>query len=100
MTTYIITPFKKAYTLKEGTSFIVSSRNDEDGKPLMYFVEMPPFYGTSAYVQISPNFNVDNYEDPECAEYDAICWLEDFIIRLGKNPPIIHCTEDGEMFTR
>lgn len=58
--------------------------------------------------EISPHFTTidpprydhyhDGYEDIESCECEAITWLKDFLIRLSKNPTVVHCVSDGEIF--
>lgn len=40
-------------------------------------------------------------EDDLCdCKFEAISWLEDFLIRLSGGPHVMHCTSDGEIFTK
>ena len=101
--TYLITPYHEAISINDRQHYIIN-----DG-PTYAVVQTSFYHGASCDCNISPKYMYDDYkyddditdEDAKGeAMYEAIKWLEDLLIRLSKNPILIHCTSDGEMFIR
>ena len=95
MTTYIITPFNKVVTVDPANMTCDLCNQDNS----LFIIKCND-------VQISPDFEVEDYYHSEntlddaidLAQMEAVEWMRDFLIRLHDQHKVIQCTTDGEMF--
>lgn len=112
---YIITPDGIGFTLPDDPIFeVITIREAQEGDNLeLLSVGYAVIIRAKKWQQIqtiSPIFRFNNYpvdeftkleDQPIIAKTDAITWLEDFLIHLSaaKQPTVLHCSSDGEIFT-
>ena len=98
--TYIIRDDNKAFKLNPGATYDIQF----DESKSSYFVTMDdervsPYFDVFEPNEISEEFTDEEYADIlSTAEYYAVEWLCDFLERLDKNPAVMQCTIDGEIF--
>lgn len=120
--TFIITPYGKAFRMYEDAEFDCKAIDIVTdyvpwGKHVGYQITVKSsnlkLNGNVTY-PISPIFTIldddltnnyiccadtiDEVDNFDSCKFYAIEWLEHFLIRLSKQPHVIHCTSDGEMF--
>ena len=98
--TYLITPYHEAYSIDDDASFFIYETDT------YCVVQMPKYRRSHDMINISPKYIFEDYKEDDddngkdASMYEAVKWLEDLLIRLSKNPVVINCTSDGEMFVR
>jgi len=100
--TFIITPYNKAFKISAEPTFDCVVSATYNGVPLGYQIKelesnqvISPIFTTME--QDLTKCYIECEDLPDCQFY-AIDWLSDFLKRLSKNPHVIHCTSDCEMF--
>ena len=98
--TYIIRDDNKAFKLNPGATYDIQF----DESKHSYFVTMDDERVSPYFDVLEPNEIREDLTDEEYEEIDAITesdvvnWLCDFLERLDKNPAVMQCTIDGEIF--
>ena len=98
--TYIIRDDNKAFKLNPGATYDIQF----DESKSSYFVTMDdervsPYFDVLEPNETCADFTDEEYEEIDAiTEYDVVNWLCDFLERLDKNPAVMHCVSDGEIF--
>lgn len=98
--TFVIRDDNKAFRLNPNAIYDVLF----DEQLHAYFVTMDelrisPYFDVFAPNETREDFTDEEYEDiTSTAEYYAIEWLCNFLERLDRNPAVMHCVSDGEIF--
>jgi len=104
--TYIITPYQKAFELPRGQVefHLLPAIINEETIGYSVFVThhqkiftypISPIFTTMEQDLTNCHIECENLDD---CQFYAIEWLTDFLRRLSKNPHVIHCTSDAEIF--
>ena len=98
--TFILRDDNKAFRLNPDAIYDVQF---DESKPA-HFVTMDDERISPYFDVLEPNETSEEFTDEEyadilsTAEYYAVEWLCDFLERLDRNPAVMHCVSDGEIF--
>jgi len=98
--TFILRDDNKAFRLNPNAIYDVQF---DESKPA-HFVTMDDERISPYFDVLEPNETREEFTDEEyadilsTAEYDAVEWLCNFLERLDRNPAVMHCVSDGEIW--
>jgi hypothetical protein len=104
--TYIITPNLKAVKLPDEIELSVDTAwADDSFAKIGHVVNL---WVNDDWIEVSPRYTIldeteggnwgDGCEDLADAEFYAVEWMKDFLVATSKNPIVLECTSDGELF--